>query len=165
MTSSPILSVFDFDPEEIARQLTIIDFSLFAKIKPAELLNQVQRPLVSSNTSFLFPHVCASNVINPRIFSHTDSHQAHILSHINLFCSCYHQAWQKPKYRHRAHNILRLVERMNNLTLWVATTILSQRVCLLEYMFNLSSHTPVNIYCTCVTVATIDGYFVIVGCH
>ena len=38
------------------------------------------------------------------------------------------QAWQKPKYKHRAVNILRLVERMNNLTLWVATTILSQRV-------------------------------------
>lgn len=73
---SPVLSIFDFDPEEIARQLTIIDFSLFAKIKPAELLNQ---------------------------------------------------AWQKAKYRHRAGNILRLVERMNNLTLWVATTILSQR--------------------------------------
>jgi hypothetical protein len=72
----PVLSVFDFDPEEIARQLTIIDFSLFAKIKPAELLNQ---------------------------------------------------AWQKPKYKDRAQNILRLVERMNNLTLWVATTILSQK--------------------------------------
>lgn len=39
----PVLSVFDFDPEEIARQLTLIDFSLFAKIKPAELLNQVKR--------------------------------------------------------------------------------------------------------------------------
>ena len=78
---SPVLSVFDFDPEEIARQLTIIDFSLFSKIKPAELLNQ---------------------------------------------------AWQKQKYKHRAHNILRLVERMNNLTLWVATTILSQRVSCLE---------------------------------
>ena len=39
------------------------------------------------------------------------------------------QAWQKEKYKHRAVNILRLVERMNNLTLWVATTILSQRVC------------------------------------
>ena len=38
-----MLSVFDFDPEEIARQLTLIDFSLFAKIKPAELLNQVKR--------------------------------------------------------------------------------------------------------------------------
>ncbi|XP_019851329.1 PREDICTED: uncharacterized protein LOC100638387 isoform X1 [Amphimedon queenslandica] len=72
----PVLSVFDFDPEEIARQLTLIDFSLFAKIKPAELLNQ---------------------------------------------------AWQKPKYRARAQNILRLVDRMNNLTLWVATTILSQK--------------------------------------
>jgi hypothetical protein len=75
-TPSSVLSVFDFDPEEIARQMTIIDFSLFAMIKPSELLNQ---------------------------------------------------AWQKPKYKYRAQNILRLVERMNNLTLWVATTILSQR--------------------------------------
>ena len=39
---SSVLSLFDFDPEEIARQLTIIDFRLFAKIKPAELLNQVK---------------------------------------------------------------------------------------------------------------------------
>ena len=36
-----LLTIFDFDPEEVARQMTIIDFSLFAKIKPAELLNQV----------------------------------------------------------------------------------------------------------------------------
>jgi hypothetical protein len=75
-TPSAVLSVFDFDPEEIARQMTIIDFSLFARIKPSELLNQ---------------------------------------------------AWQKPKYKERAQNLLRLVERMNNLTLWVATTVLSQR--------------------------------------
>ena len=74
---SPVLSVFDFDPEEIARQLTLIDYALFSKIKPAELLNQ---------------------------------------------------AWQKARLRHRAQNILRLVERVNNLTLWVATTILSQKV-------------------------------------
>jgi hypothetical protein len=71
-----VLSLFDFDPEEIARQMTIIDFSLFAKIRPTELMNQ---------------------------------------------------AWSKPKRRHIAHNFLRLVERMNNLTLWMATTVLSQR--------------------------------------
>lgn len=41
---SPLLTIFDFDPEEVARQMTIIDFTLFAKIKPAELLNQV--PLI-----------------------------------------------------------------------------------------------------------------------
>ena len=38
---TPLLTIFDFDPEEVARQMTIIDFSLFAKIKPSELLNQV----------------------------------------------------------------------------------------------------------------------------
>ncbi|XP_064383914.1 uncharacterized protein LOC135332919 isoform X2 [Halichondria panicea] len=74
--STGLLTIFDFDPEEVARQMTIIDFTLFAKIKPCELLNQ---------------------------------------------------AWQKAKYKHRAANILRLVDRINNLTLWVATTILSQR--------------------------------------
>ncbi|KJE88700.1 hypothetical protein CAOG_000298 [Capsaspora owczarzaki ATCC 30864] len=34
------LNLIDFDPEEIARQLTLIDFRLFASIKPAELLGQ-----------------------------------------------------------------------------------------------------------------------------
>ena len=43
-TPSAVLSVFDFDPEEIARQMTLIDFSLFARIKPSELLNQVPHP-------------------------------------------------------------------------------------------------------------------------
>ena len=38
-----LLTIFDFDPEEVARQMTIIDFSLFDKIKPAELLNQVRK--------------------------------------------------------------------------------------------------------------------------
>lgn len=37
------------------------------------------------------------------------------------------KAWAKPKRRHLAQNFLRLVERMNNLTLWMATAILSQR--------------------------------------
>ena len=36
-----VLSLFDFDPEEIARQMTVIDFSLFLKIRPTELMNQV----------------------------------------------------------------------------------------------------------------------------
>ena len=42
-------------------------------------------------------------------------------------CSCSLKAWAKPKRRHLAQNFLRLVERMNNLTLWMATAILSQR--------------------------------------
>lgn len=39
--STSVFTLFDFDPEEIARQLTIIDFSLFVKIRPMELMNQV----------------------------------------------------------------------------------------------------------------------------
>ena len=124
LNPGPVLSVFDFDPEEIARQLTMIDYSLFAKIKPAELLNQ---------------------------------------------------AWQKPKYKHRAQNILRIVERMNNLTLWVATTILSQKdvqqrakritdfvqICVVSvHVLYIHVHVNLSNYmyvaCTCIHVACID---------
>jgi hypothetical protein len=34
------LSLRDFHPEEIARQLTLIEYSLYKKIKPWECLNQ-----------------------------------------------------------------------------------------------------------------------------
>ncbi|KAI6654258.1 Ras guanine nucleotide exchange factor K-like [Oopsacas minuta] len=64
----------ELDPEEVARQLTLIDFAIYSKIKPYELLNQ---------------------------------------------------AWAKPKYKHKAKNVHCLIERLNNLTLWVATVILS----------------------------------------
>ena len=60
------------------------------------------------------------------------------------------QAWQKPKYKHRAINILTLVERMNNLTLWVATTILSQRVRLI--LLILDSETQKVIHCKIILV-------------
>ncbi|KAJ3445396.1 ras guanine nucleotide exchange factor i-related [Anaeramoeba flamelloides] len=36
---SPKLSLLDVDPEEIARQMTLIEFSIFKKIRPPELLN------------------------------------------------------------------------------------------------------------------------------
>ena len=45
---SSLLTVFDFDPQEIARQLTLIDFSLFTKIKPEDLLNQVCTYIITS---------------------------------------------------------------------------------------------------------------------
>lgn len=35
------------------------------------------------------------------------------------------QAWTKPEYKHKAKNVHCLIERLNNLTLWVATVILS----------------------------------------
>ena len=97
--------------------MTIIDFTLFAKIKPAELLNQVWESnviiSVMSTVVIVMPTVV---IVVPTVVFAT------VMLHFLL------QAWQKPKYKHRAVNILRLVERMNNLTLWVATTILSQKV-------------------------------------
>jgi len=62
------------------------------------------------------------------------------------------QAWQKSKYKHRAINILTLVERMNNLTLWVATTILSQRVRLILILLILDSETQKVIHCNIILV-------------
>ena len=106
LNPSPVLSVFDFDPEEIARQLTLIDCALFSKIKPAELLNQ---------------------------------------------------AWQKARHRHRAQNILRLVERVNNLTLWVATTILSQKVRLI--LLSMGIMTVLQYYlCVIITATQCNSY-------
>lgn len=37
---SPTLSLDDIDEEEIARQITIIDYNLYEKIKPSELLSK-----------------------------------------------------------------------------------------------------------------------------
>ena len=36
------------------------------------------------------------------------------------------QAWSKPKYRHRAKNVLTLIARSTDVTMWVATSILLQ---------------------------------------
>ena len=40
VTTKEKLTVLSYHPEEIARQLTLIDFQLFASIKPFECLNQ-----------------------------------------------------------------------------------------------------------------------------
>lgn len=70
--NSADFNFLDLDDEEIARQLTLIEYDTFAAIKPAELLNQ---------------------------------------------------AWAKPALQKRAPNILAMIERFNNVSLWVATMI------------------------------------------
>ena len=69
----PNLDILSIHEEELARQICIIDFKLFSKIKPSEFLNQ---------------------------------------------------AWSKPKYKHRAVNILRMINRFNTVSMWVASSIL-----------------------------------------
>lgn len=72
---SPKLDLFDIDDIEIARQFTILEYELFKKIKPSELLNQ---------------------------------------------------AWNKPKLRHRATNVLNLINRSTEVSGWVASVIMKE---------------------------------------
>ena len=66
---------YDLDEEEIARQLTLIEFEVFVNVKPSELLNQ---------------------------------------------------SWNKPKLRHRAPNVIKLIERFNSVSVWCEVLILSE---------------------------------------
>ncbi|GAM22778.1 hypothetical protein SAMD00019534_059530 [Acytostelium subglobosum LB1] len=67
------LSIYDIDEEEIARQMTLIEFEIYKRIKPPELLNQ---------------------------------------------------SWNKVKLKHRAPNVLKMIDRFNNVSMWVATMII-----------------------------------------
>ncbi|EGC38002.1 aimless RasGEF [Dictyostelium purpureum] len=67
------LSFHDIDEEEIARQLTLIEFEIYRKIKPPELLNQ---------------------------------------------------SWNKTKLKSRAPNVLKMIDRFNSVSMWVATMII-----------------------------------------
>ncbi|GAM21223.1 hypothetical protein SAMD00019534_043980 [Acytostelium subglobosum LB1] len=67
------LMIYDIEEEEIARQMTLIEFEMFKKIKPPELLNQ---------------------------------------------------SWNKAKLKHRAPNVLRMIDRFNSVSMWVATMII-----------------------------------------
>jgi len=75
MIFSPSLSLSDIDELEIARQMTILEFEMFTKIKSSELLNQ---------------------------------------------------AWNKPKLRHRAQNVLALINRSTEVSAWVASCIVRE---------------------------------------
>ncbi|KAJ3435491.1 ras guanine nucleotide exchange factor i-related [Anaeramoeba flamelloides] len=91
---SELLTLFDIDEEEIARQISIIDFDIFSKIRPAELLN------------------CA---------------------------------WSKEKLKHRAKNVLKMTNRFNAMSEWVATLIIKpervrQRVKVLKKFINIAHH-------------------------
>eukprot|EP00026_Physarum_polycephalum_P002714 Phypoly_transcript_02722.p1 GENE.Phypoly_transcript_02722~~Phypoly_transcript_02722.p1 ORF type:complete len:821 (+),score=152.14 Phypoly_transcript_02722:35-2497(+) len=67
------LDLFDVDEEEIARQMTLIDFEIYESIKMSELLNQ---------------------------------------------------SWNKAKLRHRSPNVIRMINRFNDVSHWVVTSIL-----------------------------------------
>jgi son of sevenless-like protein len=68
----PNLSIIDIDEEEVARQMTLIEFEHFKSIEPQELLNQ---------------------------------------------------AWNKVKLRNRAPNVIKMIKRFNEISIWVASVI------------------------------------------
>jgi len=70
---SPTLQLRDIEEEEIARQLTIIDFNLYSSIQASELLKM---------------------------------------------------AWANPKHRHKAPGVVAIMQRFDNVALWVSYTIL-----------------------------------------
>jgi hypothetical protein len=69
------LTWMDVDEEEIARQLTLIEFDTFRKIRTSELLLQ---------------------------------------------------AWNRPKFKHRAPNVLSMIARFNAVSQWVGSQIVKQ---------------------------------------
>jgi len=73
---SPSLSLMDIHDEELARQLTLMEFATFRAIKPSELLNQI---------------------------------------------------WNKPKQRHRAPNVVKMIRQFNEISNWVSTSIVSSQ--------------------------------------
>jgi len=83
-----------YSEEEIADQLTLIDFNLYSAIKPVELLNQ---------------------------------------------------AWNKESLKHRAPNVLAMIHRFNNISLWAASEILfhpsiKERVAMYVRLVNVTEH-------------------------
>eukprot|EP00164_Ancoracysta_twista_P010056 GFYU01015047.1.p1 GENE.GFYU01015047.1~~GFYU01015047.1.p1 ORF type:complete len:854 (-),score=178.57 GFYU01015047.1:98-2584(-) len=68
------LDIFDIDEEELARQITLNEFRIYASIRPSELLNQ---------------------------------------------------SWNKAKTRHRSPNVLALINRFNDFSLWVTSQIVN----------------------------------------
>ncbi|KAJ3430981.1 guanine nucleotide exchange factor [Anaeramoeba flamelloides] len=88
------LTLFDIDPEEIARQMSILDFKDFSKIKPVELLN------------------CA---------------------------------WSKAKLKSRSKNVLKIIDRFNQISNSISYLILKkgkikQRVKVLKMVINVAEH-------------------------
>lgn len=67
------MSIFDFDEEEVARQLTLREFLLYREIKSSELLDQ---------------------------------------------------AWNKEKLHHKAFNVLHMIQKWNETSMWVISLIL-----------------------------------------
>lgn len=91
---SPTLTWEDIDDEEIARQLTLIEFSYYKEIKTTELLSQ---------------------------------------------------SWSKEKLKHRAPHVLQVINRFNEVSQWVGSTIVTtqrikDRSKILGKLINIADH-------------------------
>lgn len=91
---SPTLTWEDIDDEEIARQLTLIEYGFYKKIRTKELLSQ---------------------------------------------------AWCKEKLKHRASHVLQVINRFNEVSQWVASTVvttkkLKDRAKVLSKLISIADH-------------------------
>jgi len=99
----------DVDEEELARQITLLEFDIFARIKVRKIF--LCRFIISVTLfrfeSFLYP---------PQGLTLFVSQSSELLG----------QSWNKPKTKHKSPNVLQMIARFNHLSLWVGTQIVLQ---------------------------------------
>ena len=95
MNIPPTQSVLDFDPLEIARQLTILDYETYAAIEPTELLNQAW---------------CKQSLMH-----RYGPHHAPLLLSLTLFFNY---------FSCRAPNLLQMIARFNGISSWVTGVLI-----------------------------------------
>lgn len=117
------LTLFDFDPEEIARQLTLVDFGLFAAIKARAAPSSTGRCTPVRAARRPSPVARCGATDRPPMHAVCRAYAAAFAQPAELL----DQSWCNPQRRARCANVIRLIQRVNDLGLWVATTILVQR--------------------------------------
>ena len=104
-------SLLDFDPLEVARQLTLEDFKLYHAI---EVGARATPRRVCESSVFVCTFVCVPTPLTTCVAQRTQPPEV------------LNQAWNRPKLQHRAPNVLKLIEAFNKRGLWVASSILGE---------------------------------------
>lgn len=116
----PKLNLFDIEEEELARQICLADFAIYTSIEVCLLLES-QPPI----------HACLHSLMH-------DARGGQSSELLN-------QSWSKPKTKHKSPNVLKFITRFNNLSNWVASSILKaaklrQRAKVMSKCIKLAEH-------------------------